>query len=86
LHVAFGVLLDCHWGGVGVIEEIVEGFVVEFEVGNLYFDDMLVTGVDLLEERGDGSRGNSSVFIIGVRSGHGKGFACSCLAVAEDAA
>ena len=85
-NVALLVFLDIELGTVGLIQQIHQSLIVEFQVGDGHLDLVFVAGVNLLEERGNESGHDAPVFIIGLRTSHREGLACSSLSVTEDAA
>lgn len=85
-NVALVILLNVHWIGVGVIQQIREGFVIKLQIGNGDLDLMLITRVNLLEQRRQHSGNDTTIFVIGVGSSHGESFTSTRLPVAQHTA
>ena len=83
-NISFVIFLDIECISVVLVEQIDQLLVIEFKIGNWYFDLMLIPWVNFFVKRGKKSRDNTSILIVIGCSSHWKGFACSCLSIAEN--
>lgn len=79
------ILLDVQLGCAAVLKQVHQRLIVELQIGDGHLDLVLISGVDLLVERGDNPRDDASVLVIRLRARHCKGLACSGLSIAENA-
>jgi len=86
---ALGVVEDGDGGAAGWVsfligEEIEHLFVVDLKVADLDGEIFVGVGADLLENLGDRSWDDTSIFEVWGRSVHGKGLSCAGLPIAHD--
>lgn len=75
-----GRLLMCGHGG----EQVEHHLVVNLHIAHTDGDRLIETRRDLMIHLCDGPRHDATVLVLGAAAGHGKGLACSCLAIAHD--
>jgi len=83
-NIALAVFVNRNVGAEIRTEEIIEGFIVNFQIGTSESDGGFITRLDLGEQMTNNSWHNTSVLVIQRTSAHCECLSGACLSVTED--